>query len=72
MDTVRSMTGSRATPALRVILLFFVILRFFNLSHKKTFPVAMHPGFVFINAKIFGYVFLIQLKTCIYEETRKV
>ena len=31
----------------------------------------MHPGFVFINTKIFGYVFVIQLKTCIYKETWK-
>jgi len=31
----------------------------------------MHPGPVFIDAKIFGDVFMVQLKTCIDEEARK-
>jgi hypothetical protein len=34
--------------------------------------ITMYPGAIFINAKILGDVFMIQLKTGIYEEARKV
>lgn len=32
----------------------------------------MHPWAALVNAKVLGYIFMVQLKTCIYEETRKV
>ncbi len=32
----------------------------------------MHPGTALVNAEVLGDIFMIQLKTGIYEEARKV
>ena len=53
-------------------LFIFVFPGLFYFSHEIAMPVAMHPGTRFIYAKIAGDVLMIELKTRIDEEARKV
>jgi hypothetical protein len=53
------------------ILLLFAFLGFLNLLHEIAFAITMQPWAVFVDTKILGDIFMIQLETGIYEEARK-